>query len=151
MLLNCGAGEDSWESLGLQRDQTSQFLRRSTLNIHWKDWCWCRSSNTLATWCEEPAHWEKKKPWCWEDWKQKEKGTAEDEMVRQHHWLKGCEFKETLGDSGGQGAWCAAAHGVIKGWTWLSNWTTRYLTNTSDYIVLYCNRFIIVFTQIIHY
>ena len=25
MLLNCGVGEDSWESLGLQRDQTSQF------------------------------------------------------------------------------------------------------------------------------
>ena len=24
MLLNCGAGEDSWESLGQQRDQTSQ-------------------------------------------------------------------------------------------------------------------------------
>ena len=25
MLLNCGVGEDSWESLGLQRDPTSQF------------------------------------------------------------------------------------------------------------------------------
>ena len=23
-----------------------------------------RSSNTLATWCKEPAHW--KRPWCWE-------------------------------------------------------------------------------------
>ena len=32
--LNCGTGEDSWESLGLQRDQ-----RKSVLNIHWKDWC----------------------------------------------------------------------------------------------------------------
>ena len=32
--------------------------------IHWKDWCWSRSSNTLATWCEELTHW--KKPWCWE-------------------------------------------------------------------------------------
>ena len=45
-LLNCGVGEDSWESLGLQ-DQTSQSWRRSTLNIHWKDWC--RISNTLDT------------------------------------------------------------------------------------------------------
>ena len=27
----------------------------------WKDWCW--SSNILATWCEEPALWER--PWCW--------------------------------------------------------------------------------------
>ena len=26
MLSNCGAGEDSWESLGLQGDQTSQYI-----------------------------------------------------------------------------------------------------------------------------
>ena len=38
MLLNCGVGEDSWESLGLQGDQTSQSSRKSVLNIHWKDW-----------------------------------------------------------------------------------------------------------------
>ena len=24
-------------------------------NIHWKDWCWSWSSNTLVTWCEEPG------------------------------------------------------------------------------------------------
>ena len=59
MLLNCGAGEDSWEFLGQKWDQTSQYWRKSTLNIHWKDWCW--SSSTLATWYEELAHW--KKPW----------------------------------------------------------------------------------------
>ena len=51
-------------SLGLQGDQTSQSLRKSVLNIHWKDWCWSWNSNTLATWCEEPTHW--KRPWCWE-------------------------------------------------------------------------------------
>ena len=39
MLLNCGIGEDSWESLGQQGDQTSQSQRKSVLNIHWKDWC----------------------------------------------------------------------------------------------------------------
>ena len=27
MLLNCGVGEDSWESLGQQGDQTSQILK----------------------------------------------------------------------------------------------------------------------------
>ena len=46
-VLNCGVGEDSWESFGLQGDPTSPFWRKSTLNILWKDWCW--SSNTLAT------------------------------------------------------------------------------------------------------
>ena len=37
---------------------------KSVLNIHWKDWCWCWNSNTLATWCEKLTHW--KRPWCWE-------------------------------------------------------------------------------------
>ena len=47
MLLNCHVGEDSWESLGLQRDQTSQSQRKSILNIHWKDWCWRRLMGRL--------------------------------------------------------------------------------------------------------
>ena len=37
MLLNCGVREDSWESLGLQGDPTNPRLRKSVLNIHWKD------------------------------------------------------------------------------------------------------------------
>ena len=37
MLLNCGSGEDSCESLGLQGDPTSPSYRRSVLNIQWKD------------------------------------------------------------------------------------------------------------------
>ena len=36
---NCGVGEDSWESLGLQGDPTSPFWRRSTLGFLWKEWC----------------------------------------------------------------------------------------------------------------
>ena len=64
MLLNCGAGEDSWESLGLQGDPTSPSQRRSVLAVHWKDWCGSWNSNTLATWCKELTDW--KRPWCWE-------------------------------------------------------------------------------------
>ena len=64
MLLNCGVGEDSWESLGLQGDPTSPFWRRSTLGFRWKDWCWSWSPSTLATSCKELTHW--KKLWCWE-------------------------------------------------------------------------------------
>ena len=51
MLLKCGVGEDSWESLGLQGDPTSPSLMKSVLGIHWKDWCWSWNSNILATWC----------------------------------------------------------------------------------------------------
>ena len=64
MLLKCGVGEDSWESLGLQGDPTSPSLRKSALNIHWKDWCWNWNSNTLATLWEELTHL--KIPRCWE-------------------------------------------------------------------------------------
>ena len=35
MLLKCSAGEDSWESLGLQGDLTSPSWRRSVLSVHW--------------------------------------------------------------------------------------------------------------------
>ena len=56
LLLNCGVGEDSWQSLRQQGDQTSQSQRKSILNIHWKDWCWSWSSNTLATWSEDLTH-----------------------------------------------------------------------------------------------
>ena len=64
MLLNCGVGEDSRGSLGLQGDPTSPFWRRSVLGVLWKDWCWSWNSNTLATSCEELTHW--KRLWCWE-------------------------------------------------------------------------------------
>ena len=64
MLLNCGVGEDSWESLRLQGDPNSPSERRSVLGVHWKDWCWSWNSNTLATWCKELTHW--KRPQWWE-------------------------------------------------------------------------------------
>ena len=60
--LNCGVGEDSWESLGLKEIQP----------VHPKDQSWvfigrtdakAETPNTLATSCEEMTHW--KRPWCW--------------------------------------------------------------------------------------
>ena len=36
------------------------------------------------------------------DWRRKEKGTTEDELVGWHHWLDGREFEQTLGDGEGQ-------------------------------------------------
>ena len=59
MLLNCGVGEDSWESLGLQGVLTSPFWRRSALGFLWRQWC---QSCSLATSCEGLTHW--KWPWC---------------------------------------------------------------------------------------
>ena len=31
------------------RRSSQSILRKSTLNIHWEDWCWSWNSNTLAT------------------------------------------------------------------------------------------------------
>ena len=45
-----------------------------------------------------------KDPDAGKDWRQEEKGVAEDEMLGWHHWLKGHEFEQTLGDSEGQGS-----------------------------------------------
>ena len=36
ILSSYGAGEDDWESLGYQENQTSESRKKSTLNIHWK-------------------------------------------------------------------------------------------------------------------
>ena len=54
------------------RRANQSMLKESTLIIHWKNWCWSWSSNTLATWCEEPFLW--KRPQCWE--RVKAKGEA---------------------------------------------------------------------------
>ena len=64
MLLNCGVGEDSWESHGLQGNPISPFWRRSVLGVHWKNWCWSWNSNTFATSCKELTYL--KRPQCWE-------------------------------------------------------------------------------------
>ena len=45
-----------------------------------------------------------KDPDAGENWGQKEKEATEDEMVGWHHWLNGCEFKQTEGDGKGQGS-----------------------------------------------
>ena len=102
MLSNCHAGEDSWESLAQQEDQTSPSYRKSVLNIHWKVWCWNWRFNILSTWA---------KSWligkdldAGKDWRQEEKGMIEDEMVAWHHWLDGCEFEQALGVGAGQGS-----------------------------------------------
>ena len=69
--------------LGSQGDQISQSSRKLTLNIHWKDWCWSWSSDSVATWCEELKLTEKK-PWCWERLKSRGEGDDRDEVIGCH-------------------------------------------------------------------
>ena len=91
MLLNCGAGEDSWESLG----------RKEIQPIHPKgdqSWVFIGKIDVEA---QAPILrppdakswliW--KDPDAGKDWGQEEKGTTEDEMVGWHQWLNGHEFE----------------------------------------------------------
>ena len=83
------------------------------------------SSNQLNSSC---VHWYHQL----NDWRQKGKRAAEDEMVEWHHWLNGHEFEQTLGDSEGQGslAFC-------RPWGRKESDTMEWLDNNSEpWIVL---------------
>ena len=43
-----------WRVPWTTRRSNQSILRKSTLNIHWKNLSWSWSSNTLGTWCEDP-------------------------------------------------------------------------------------------------
>ena len=90
MHLNCGAGEDSWESLGLQEiqpvhpkgGQSLMFIERTDAEAETpifgtpdvKNWLIGKDSDAGR------------------DWGQEEKGMTEDKMAGWHHWLDGRKF-----------------------------------------------------------
>ena len=98
MLLNCGVGEDSRESLGLQGDPTSPFWRRSTLGFLWKN---DAKAEAPVLWPPHAKSWLIGKDLdAGKDWRQE---MTEDETVGRHHQLDGHEFEQALGVCDGQG------------------------------------------------
>ena len=122
MPLNCGVGEDSWESLGLQGiqpvhpkgNQSWVFIGRTDLEAE-TPILWPPDVKSWLIWNDSDAG---------KNWRQEEKERTEDEVVGWHHRLDGHEFEQALGDGEGQGTWRAAVRGVAKSWSRLNNWTT---------------------------
>ena len=73
-----------------------------------------------------------KDPHAGKDWGQEEKGTTEDEMVGQHHWLNGHGFGWTpwVGDGQGGLVCCGSWGGKESDMTERLNWTEINVSNS---------------------
>ena len=107
MLLNCGVGENSWESLGLQGDQPINPKGN-------KSWVFSGRPDAEAEasilWPPDVKNWLLGNDLdLGEDWRQEEKGTTEEDMVGQHHQFDKREFEQAPGVGDGQGsmAYCS--------------------------------------------
>ena len=134
MLSNCGAGEDSWETLGQLGNQTN--LKRN------QPWILIGRTDAEA---ETPILWQPdgksrligKDPDAGKDWRQEEKGMTEDEMVGWHHQCNGHKLGQTPADGEGQGSLtCWSPWGCKEvDTTWQLNSNSNNIQNISCTLV----------------
>ena len=135
MFLNCGVGEDSWESLGdpckeiqpvhPKGNQSWIFIARTDAEVE-AAILWPPDAKSWLIW---------KDPDAGKDWRREEKGMTEDEMAGWHHQLKGHEFEWTTGVGDGQGGlaccrmWGHKESDMTERLNWTElNWTQALTT-----------------------
>ena len=132
MLLNCGVGEDSWESLGLQGDPQS-ILKEIIPECSLEGLMLKLKLQYFGHLMEELTHW--KRPWCWEKLKEEEKGDDrgwDGWMTSLTQW--------TWGRASSKSGWWIGKPGLLQSmgsqrvrhdWAELNYWTNLSFSNYS--------------------
>ena len=80
------------------------------------------------------------------DWRQEEKGTTEDEMVRWHHQLDVREFEQALGVGDGQGSLaCCSSWGLRVRHNWMTKLTILKTKKKSTLLKMNKKLFVFVY------
>ena len=142
MLLNCGIGEDCWESLSCKENQPVNLKgSQSRIFIGRTD----AEDETPVLWPPDAKNWLIwKDPDAVEDWRREKKEMTEDKMVGWHHWLDGLELHS------GSWRWTGkpgmlqsmGSQRVGQDWATEPNWFRSNLTLTQPCTVLFpsCKR-----------